>query len=320
MSMVLIMSWSTSQRRRAVGALAVLLVLSACSSANSGAAATASDAAGPACPVSPVKIVASVDQWGALVRAIGGRCATITTVVTGASGDPHDYEPTPADIQAFADAKVVVVNGLGYDEWARKAAAAAPGRPVVVEAGMVGGRPAGANPHVWYSPTVVGQMTAAVTAQLIAAGGPASAGYFAARRSTWDAAYAPVSARVEALRSRLAGRRYAATESVYAYALDAVGLVDETPLGYRQAATNEAEPAPADVQAFTALVHDHGVDLFVFNTQTSAAVPDALRAGAVKANVPVLEVTETMPASAGGSLVTWQLGLLDHLAALLAPA
>ena len=317
MSMILIMS-STSVPK--VAGLAVLLALTACSSVSSGSARTSSASAAPACPVTPVKVVASVDQWGSLARALAGRCAIVTTVITGASGDPHDYEPTPADIQSFADAKIVVVNGLGYDEWARKAAAAAPGQPVLVEAGAVAGRPAGANPHVWYSPTVVGQMAAAIGGQLAAAGGTATAGYFADRRSAWDAAYAPVLSRVAALRERLAGRRYAATESVYGYALDAVGMVDETPHGYEQAATNESEPAPADVQAFSALVHDHGVDLFVFNTQTSAAVPDALRAGALKADVPVLEVTETMPAAAGGSLVAWQLGLLDHLAALLAPA
>ena len=312
---------SRSRWSGVVAGLAGVLVAACSSVASRSNPATANSAAsGPACPVTPVKVVASVDQWGSLARALAGRCATVITVVTGASGDPHDYEPTPADIQAFANAKVVVVNGLGYDEWARKAAAAAPGHPVVVEAGVVAGRPAGANPHVWYSPTVAGQMAAAVSTQLVAAGGPASAGYFADRRSAWDASYAPVTAQVASLRTRLVGRRYAASESVYAYALEAVGMVDETPQGYEHAATNEAEPAPADVQAFTVLVHDHGVDLFVFNTQTSAAVPDALRAGAVKANVPVLEVTETMPASAGGSLVTWQLGLLDRLAALLAPA
>ncbi len=310
----------SSSPGRAVVASVTAVLLAACSSVKSGSVATDPAASGPACPVTPVKVVASVDQWGSLARALAGRCATVTTVVTGASGDPHDYEPTPADIQAFANAKVVVVNGLGYDEWARKAAAAAPGHPVVVEAGFVAGRPAGANPHVWYSPTVIRQMAAAVSAQLVAAGGAGSAGYFADRRSAWDASYAPVSARVEVISARLAGRRYAATESVYAYALDAVGMVDETPQGYKQSATNEAEPAPADVQAFTLLLHDHGVDLLVFNAQTSAAVPDALRAEAVKAKVPVLEVTETMPAWAGGSLVTWQFGLLDRLAALLAPA
>ena len=60
--------------------------------------------------------------------------------------------------------------------------------------------------------------------------------------------------------------------------------------------------------------------MLVYNSQTQGATPDQLRRAATSAGVPVVEVTETVPAAARGSLVTWQLGQLDRLAAALGSA
>ena len=73
-----------------------------------------------ACPTDPVKVVVTVDQWADIVRQLGGNCAEVTTIIQGADVDPHEYEPTPADNAKFLDADLVVMNGLGYDEWANK--------------------------------------------------------------------------------------------------------------------------------------------------------------------------------------------------------
>ena len=70
------------------------------------------------CPVEPVRVVVSVGQWGDIVGDLAGACGKVTTIISGTSVDPHDYEPTPSDLAAFTDAELVVVNGLGYDAWA----------------------------------------------------------------------------------------------------------------------------------------------------------------------------------------------------------
>ena len=48
----------------------------------------------------------SVDQWGDIVSELGGKCANVTTVLASSAVDPHDYEPTPADID-----EIVLVGG-----------------------------------------------------------------------------------------------------------------------------------------------------------------------------------------------------------------
>ena len=303
-------------------ALGLVVVAPSCTSTAGGAgvALTPPPAGAPACPVAAVAVVVSVDQWSELVRTVGGACARVTTIVSGTTGDPHDYEPTPVAVQSFASARVVVVDGLGYDDWAAKAAASSPAHPATIDAGAVAGKVAGDNPHLWYSPTAVAQVADAVAARLVTALGPGAAAYIAARRAEWAAAMAPVVTRIAALTGALSGRRYAATESVYAYTLEALGLVDVTPTGYRRAAANESEPAPADVQAFDELLRPGGVDVLVYNTQTQGAVTSQLRATAEARRIPVLEVTETVPASAGGSFVAWQLDQLSRLSTLVVHA
>ena len=68
-------------------------------------------------------MVVSVDQWGDIVDQLAGDCGAVTTIFKSSSADPHDYEPSPADSEAFTGARLVVVNGLDYDPWADKALA-----------------------------------------------------------------------------------------------------------------------------------------------------------------------------------------------------
>jgi zinc/manganese transport system substrate-binding protein len=64
----------------------------------------------------PVKVVASFSILGDMVRQIGGGHVDLTTLV-GPDGDAHVYEPTPVDARTLAAAKLLVVNGLGFEGW-----------------------------------------------------------------------------------------------------------------------------------------------------------------------------------------------------------
>ncbi|MBJ7462052.1 MAG: zinc ABC transporter substrate-binding protein, partial [Mycolicibacterium sp.] len=90
--------------------LAVPFALSACGTSDEPAPASTAAQAGD-CPTEPVDVVVSVDQWGTIVSALAGACANVTTVLSGSSVDPHDFEPTPSDAAAFEGAQLVVING-----------------------------------------------------------------------------------------------------------------------------------------------------------------------------------------------------------------
>jgi zinc/manganese transport system substrate-binding protein len=260
-------------------------------------------------------VVVTVDQWGDLVRDLAGDCGHVTSIVTGSSGDPHDYDPTPADVAAIARAKLLVRNGVDYDPWATRAFAASESHAAIVDAGAVAGAREGDNPHLWYSPTTVAAVADATTRAFTALA-PSAADYFRARRSAWDAASAPYRAAVDRLRSASSGRRYAATEPVFDLMAAAVGLTNATPPAYQAAANNESDPGPAAVADFSALVRRRQIDVLVFNPQTSSALTAQLRHDAEQAAVPVVEITETVKPGAPG-FVAWQVTQLDAMTAAL---
>ena len=291
--------------------------MAACTEESDGTASSPVTAAAGSgeCPTRAVDVVVTVDQWGDIVEQLGGACADVSTIIEGSSGDPHDYEPTPGDINRFGDAHIVVLNGVGYDSWATKAVDALRTRPEVVDAGEVTGRAEGDNPHLWYGPDFVHTVAGAIGTALKGVA-PAAAGYFEERAATWATTIQSYDEAVAALRAEADDKTYAATESVFDYMATAVGLHDATPPGYRNAAANESEPAPGDIDTFRKALAAREIDVLIFNTQTEGAVPDQLRAAAKAAQVPVVEVTETVKPGAKG-FVDWQVGQLQALAAAL---
>lgn len=93
--------------RRAVLAAALAL-------ASVPALAQTPPAAAPAEAKLPV--VASFSILGDFVKNVGGDRVAVTTIV-GPNSDTHVYQPTPADAKKLAGAKLIFVNGLGFEGW-----------------------------------------------------------------------------------------------------------------------------------------------------------------------------------------------------------
>ena len=260
----------------------------------------------------------SVSQWGDIVSDLAGDCGRVTTIISGTSVDPHDYEPVPADLAAFTDARLVVVNGLDYDAWAEKAAHASSSHPAVVDAGEVAGKSAGDNPHLWYSPDFVSAIADAVTTELQTVA-PDAGSYFEQRATAWRASMQPYFDEVSELRAAIADEKsYAATEPVFDYMAQAVGLVDETPTGFARSAANEIDPSPGDLRDFGSALTDGSVDVLIYNIQTQGAVPEQLRSAAKAAGVPIVDVTESPPANS--TFASWQVSQLKALGRAVLPA
>lgn len=61
-------------------------------------------------------VIATFSILGDLVKNVGGDRIEVSTLV-GPNGDAHVYVPTPSDVKKVATAKVVFVNGLGFEGW-----------------------------------------------------------------------------------------------------------------------------------------------------------------------------------------------------------
>jgi zinc/manganese transport system substrate-binding protein len=304
-------------RRSAALAGLAALTLAACGTGNASTGPSVASGDAQACPGHVVDVAVSVGQWGDLVRTLGGECATVTTIISSAAVDPHDFEPGTAALAALSSADLVVLNGAGYDHWARDAVDTLDTGPVVVSAATVADVPDhGADPHLWYSPDIVARMSTAVTSALTSLAGHRAADYLDQRAAAWSADLRPYEDAVQKLSAVAAGHTFAATEPVFDRMAAAVGLIDVTPEGYRRASSNDSDPAPGDLTGFESALADGRVDVLVYNRQTSGTLPEQLRSAAERAGVPVVEVSES-PTDPGGSFVPWQVGQLTELAKAL---
>jgi len=64
----------------------------------------------------PIRVVATYSILGDWVRNVGGDEIALTVLV-GAEGDAHTYEPTPRDSVALAEADILFENGMGFEVW-----------------------------------------------------------------------------------------------------------------------------------------------------------------------------------------------------------
>lgn len=68
-----------------------------------------------------LRVVASFFPYAEFARAVAGETASVTTLVPSGV-EPHDFEPTPRDMERLYQADIVIMNGAGIDAWAEKLA------------------------------------------------------------------------------------------------------------------------------------------------------------------------------------------------------
>ncbi|HEY6058141.1 MAG TPA: metal ABC transporter substrate-binding protein [Candidatus Limnocylindrales bacterium] len=142
--------------RIASALIGVVLVIAGCADASDAARSS-----GPEGSAGALRVVVSTTVLADMVRNVGGALVEVTSLVRKGA-DVHTFEPKPADIRAIARAEVLVMNGLGLDDWLEKTVtnAAAPGTPLVklgVDLPGVtllpGEEPGTENPHLWMDVT-----------------------------------------------------------------------------------------------------------------------------------------------------------------------
>jgi ABC-type Zn uptake system ZnuABC Zn-binding protein ZnuA len=98
-----------------------------------GAGCSSSKGATAGASTGTLAVVATTTQVGDFARTIGGDRVIVTQILK-ANVDPHDYEPSPADLAAFSKAKLVVKNGVDLEKWLDKTIESAGFKGTVVDA------------------------------------------------------------------------------------------------------------------------------------------------------------------------------------------
>lgn len=195
-----------------------------------------------------LNVVASFSILADFVGNVGGDRIDLTTLV-GADGDAHVYTPAPSDAKRIADAKLVIVNGLGLEGWLPRLVQSSGGKAQVVTA-SAGIAPlklgSAADPHAWQS---VPNAKIYVTdiAKALAAADPDDAEFFQARAKTYLDKLATLDREVREAVAKIPPerRKVISTHNAFGYFSAEYGVQFIAPLGV----STETEPSARDIGA-----------------------------------------------------------------------
>ncbi|MBO0824380.1 MAG: zinc ABC transporter substrate-binding protein [Actinobacteria bacterium] len=294
------------------GVLAVALPLaallaSACSSspASSGQAATASAA--------KITAIGAENEYADVIAQVGGKYVQASAIMSNPNTDPHTFEASPAVAREITAAKLIVQNGVGYDDWATTIENADPGdsRKIINVQQLLGLPDSTPNPHLWYKPA-----TMPAVANAIAAGlgqiDAAHASYYKANAASFIAGLNGWNNAIAAFRTAHPGVPVATTEPVADYLLQAVGADNLTPWAFQADIMNGTDPSPQDVAIENSLFTQRKVKVFLYNQQVTDSLTESFIKLANQNGIPVVSVYETMP-TPGYDYQSWMLAEVNAL-------
>jgi ABC-type Zn uptake system ZnuABC Zn-binding protein ZnuA len=218
-----------------------------------------------------------------MIARVGGDLVLVTSLVPR-HADVHTFEPTPADLRAVSGARLIVMNGLGLDDWLEEAItnAAARSTPLVklavdlpgVEL-LPGEEPNTQNPHLWMAVPYASLYVARIEAALAAAD-PANADVYARQADAYVARLRSLDAEVRARIAAIpaAERKLVTFHDAFPYfareyGLEVVGVAVEAP---------GQDPSAAEVAALVDAIKTSGVKAIFSESQFPTQLVDRIAA------------------------------------------
>lgn len=258
-----------------------------------------------------INIMASLDFYGQTAKAVAEKYGQVTSIIDRPSVDPHDYEPTVNTAKQASSAQLIIYNGLGYDDWMEKLTVnKAKGARVITVGTDVAHKTDGANEHVWYDPTTMPKLATKIATELSKIQ-PQHKHYFEQQAQKYQTNAKTITTMIKQLKQHANNQRVAVSEPVFDYSLKAIGYrISNT--HFAHAIEEGSDPSPKDIQQMQQDIKHHRIAFFVENTQTDSNLVTNMVKLARKYDVPVLKVTETLPANQ--TYQSWMLSQYRQLA------
>jgi zinc/manganese transport system substrate-binding protein len=278
--------------------LLLILFLNACAGTNTTTGTTGSGS-------KQLQVVAGENFWGSIATQLGGSHVSVTSIVSDPNADPHEYSSNAQDAREFAQANYVILNGAGYDSWAQKLLDANPveGRKVLIVAQLLG-KHEGDNPHFWYDPTYVEEVANQITKDYQSLD-PTDSAYFRQQRAVFENSLSEYHKRIAEIKVKFAGQKVGATESIFVYEANALGLNLISPPAFMNAVSEGNDPSASSVVEFEQQIRQKQIAVLIYNVQTITNITTAMKQLAMQENIPTVGISETIqPANA--SFQQWQ--------------
>ena len=195
-----------------------------------------------------LNIVASFSIPGDFVRNVGGDRVSVTTLV-GPEGDVHVYTPSPTDARKIADAKLLVINGLGLEGWLPRLLQASGSKaPIIAATNGIAPLKAGldADPHAWQS-VANAKIYVANIRDALASVDPADTEVFSGQAQSYPDKLDALDREVREAIAKIppSRRKVISTHDAFAYFASAYGIEFIAPVGV----STESEASARDIAA-----------------------------------------------------------------------
>ncbi len=262
-------------------------------------------------------ITSTMDFYGEVAKAVAGKQGQVTSIITDPNVDPHDYDPAPSTAQKVAKSRIVIANGLGYDSWMNNLVKNGNDNLQYIKVGeKIMGQKSGDNPHLWYDPQTMPRV-ANELARRFGKIQPKNKQYFKQNAQKYIASLKPITAKIAQVKkaAKKDGRQQVyVSEPVFDYAIKAMGFTIGDPK-FENDTEKGTDPAPSTIKAMQKGIQDKKIAFFVDNKQASSKTVANLITQAKKQGIPVLKVTETMPAHK--NYQQWMVDQYDQLLEIL---
>lgn len=256
-----------------------------------------------------ITIVASTDFYAEIAQTVVGNHGKATAIIKSANVSPEDYEPTTTVAKKVSGADIALANGLGYDSWLNKLAKTSQKTQLIRIGENVLNEKAGINPHLWNNTDTMTK-TAQYLADTLSKKDPTHKKDYQANAKKYIASLKPVTALINDLKKDAHNQSVAQTEPVFEYMLTALGYkVMDT--DFSEAIEEGNDPSPATLTNLKSAITNHKIAFLVNNKQTTSVTVSNLVSLAKENDVPVINVTETIPD--GENYVTWKLSELKQI-------
>ena len=284
---------------------AAALLASACSSSSSSSAASGGGSTAAAASGTKITAIGAENEYADVIAQVGGKYVQASSIMSNPNTDPHTFEASPAIAREISNAKLIVQNGVGYDNWAATIENAAPGdgREVINVQQLLGLPDSTPNPHLWYDPATMPKVAGAIAADLGQID-PAHASYYKANAASFTASLGAWNSAIAAFKAAHPGTPVATTEPVADYMLQAAGADNLTPFAFQADIMNGTDPSPQNTAAENSLFTQHKVKVFLYNQQVTNSLTESFIKLANENGIPVVGVYETMP-TPGYTYQTW---------------
>ncbi|MFD1471718.1 metal ABC transporter solute-binding protein, Zn/Mn family [Companilactobacillus mishanensis] len=255
-------------------------------------------------------ITTTVNTYSEPIKSVVGDKYKVESVIKSVNVDPHSFSPSTNTSKQIAESKLIVANGLGYDDWVNKLVAANSQQDNLIDFSKdVLHKQDGDNEHVWFGVNNMKKLTKAIYNHMIKVDSD-SKNYYYDNYTKYLKKLDKLSVKEKSIKKYSDGKVAYVTEPLPDYLLNDLGVRVANP-HFAKSIEEDTDPSIKDIKDMENGMNHHKVDFIVVNKQVTSSIITKMTNLAKKNHIPIVYFTETLPSDLG--YYDWMNGNLNQI-------